>query len=79
MIRNRVDVELATRCFLFLLRIYETQFSNDKTILRTLEMINSNLKYALEEIKEVLNYNYYSMELLERIYKNKSEDDLMKF
>lgn len=38
-IRNRVEVELFVRCFLFLLRLYESQFSNDKTIMRILESI----------------------------------------
>lgn len=73
-IRNRIDVELFVRCFLFLLRLYESQFSNDKTIMRILESISYNMRCALEEIKDTANYNFYSMETLERIYKNKIEE-----
>lgn len=72
-LRNRVEVELISRCFLFILRLYETQFSNDKTILRVLESISINLRVGLEEIIDIGKYNYYSMEVLERVHVSKTE------
>jgi hypothetical protein len=74
-LRNRIEVELSVRSFLFLLKVYETQFSNDKTLVRLLESINLNLRKSLEEIKDIGNYNYYSMEFLERGYKKRIDDN----
>lgn len=72
-IRNRNNNYIATRCFLFLLTIYESQFSADKTLVRLLESIFMNLKDSLEENLSLCNFNYYGIEATERIYKEKME------
>ena len=72
-VRNRNEVELASRCLIFLFKLYETQFSNDKTLVRSLESISKNMRESLQEMKETLNYNISAMKCLERVYVNRKE------
>lgn len=74
-IRNKLEVELSARCLVFLLKLYEVQFSNDKTLVRTFLSIKSHMREALQEIKNIVNFNYYSISCLERLFLLQKEDN----
>ncbi len=75
-VRNKYEVEIASRCIIFLLKLYDIQFSNDKTLIRTLESFGRYMRASLQEIKDLLNSNTYAINCLERIYLNKKEASL---
>lgn len=75
MIRNRIELELASRCVNFIIILYEVQFSNDKTLVKIIESIRIHLKFNLEDIKNIVNFNIHSINCVESIINKRKEDN----
>lgn len=53
-----------TRCVVFLLTLYESQISNDKTLIRTINSIRKNMRRNLSTMKELLCFNIQSVNFI---------------
>ncbi len=61
---QNIEIELSARCVLFLSTLFETQLSNDKTLVRLISSIKNNLKKNLVISKEILGFNIQSINFL---------------
>ena len=62
-------MELASRCVNFLINLFESQISNDKTLVRYLESIKINLRKNLKGMKDMLLFNVNAINLIIREHK----------
>jgi hypothetical protein len=76
-----------TRCVIFLLTLYESQISNDKTLIRTINSIKNNMRRNLSTMKELLCFNIQSVNFILKSdqlrtksieeYKNSYKNDML--
>jgi len=76
-----------TRCVIFLLTLYESQISNDKTLIRTINSIRKNMRRNLSTMKELLCFNIQSVNFILKSdqlrtksiedYKNSYKNDML--
>jgi hypothetical protein len=68
---------LSTRCVLFLVALFESQLSTDKTQVRHLNSIRQHLKKNLSLAKEILSFNIQAVDFILRSHelKEKSLED----
>jgi hypothetical protein len=76
-----------TRCVIFLLTLYESQISNDKTLIRTINSIRNNMRRNLSTMKELLCFNIQSVNFILKSdqlrtksieeYKNSYKNDML--
>lgn len=76
-----------TRCVIFLLTLYESQISNDKTLIRTINSIKTNMRRNLSVMRELLCFNIQSVNFILKSdqlrtksiedYKNSYKNDML--
>lgn len=76
-----------TRCVIFLMTLYESQISNDKTLIRTINSIRENMRRNLTTMKELLCFNIQSVNFILKAdqlrtksieeYKNSYKNDML--
>lgn len=73
-IKENIEIELCTRCLLFLMGIHQVQISSNRNVLHELHSVRDNVRNKLRYQKDIIGFNQAALEMMKLHVQNEKSD-----